>query len=57
MKYVDGVRVVRQGDFDWLLLSDEPFSYANPDHAAHADAATKAVGLFALHARFPRPKG
>jgi hypothetical protein len=52
---IPGVRVGSLGDYQWVLLSEEPFSYENHDHLARADAAMKAVNLQAIYQRFPRP--
>jgi len=44
----------RQGDSWWIILTEEPFSFLKESHTQRYRAMKEAVGLEAIHAKFPR---
>lgn len=43
-----------QGEYWWIILSEEPFSYLKEGHAQRHRTMKETVGLDAIHAKFPR---
>ncbi|WP_435018043.1 hypothetical protein TA3x_005683 [Tundrisphaera sp. TA3] len=49
-----GARAGRQGDYWWIILTEEPFSFMKAAHEQKYRAMREAVGLDDIHAKFPR---
>jgi len=49
-----GVLAGQQGDYWWVILTEEPFSFLQEGHAQRSRAMKEALGLEAIHAKFPR---
>ena len=43
-----------EGEYWWIILSEEPFSFLNEGHVQKYRSLKEAVGLEAIHAKFPR---
>lgn len=48
------VSVGKQGDYWWIILTPEPFSFASASHKQRYDALRDALKLDAIHKKFPR---
>lgn len=53
-KKVEGVRVGQSGDYWWVLLCDEPFSFASGVGIAAMERVQQEIGLEAIQERFRR---
>lgn len=54
---VSGVRVGRSGDYWWVVLCPEPFSFAGGVGVAAMEQVDRELGLEAIHNRFRRASG
>ncbi len=44
----------QQGDYWWIILTEEPFSFLKDAHTQRYRAMREAVGLETIHVKFPR---